>query len=84
MDGVVIPELGSFEIKPDAFGENLLASRSKVYQQQPEPVRYKTRLVQFFREFERLLNQVHGITDFEVERIIEGFISNNMPETKLY
>lgn len=78
-----IPEVGNFDIKSDVFSESLLASRSRVYQQQPEGLRYKTRLVQFFREFERLVGQSQGITDFEVERILEGFLSN-MTETKLY
>ena len=48
-----------------------------------ENQKYQTGLVQFFREFERLANQSQGITEFEVERILEGFL-NNMRETKLY
>jgi hypothetical protein len=39
--------------------------------------------VQFFREFERLVGQSQGITDFEVERVLEGFLSN-MTDSKLY
>lgn len=83
MEGVVIPEVGSFDIKSDIFNESALASRSRIYQQQPEASKYRTRLVQVFREFERLVGQSQAITDFEIERIIEGFLSN-MPETKLY
>ena len=35
MEGVVIPEIGSFDIKADVFSENTLASRSRSYQQMP-------------------------------------------------
>lgn len=82
-EGVAFPEVGSFDIKAEVFSEATLSSRSRVYQQQPEGQRYKTRLVQFFREFERLVSQSQGITDFEVERILEGFLSN-MVDSKLY
>ena len=83
LNGVTFPEVGSFAIKADTFSENNLASRSRVSQQMPESVSNRTKLVQLFRQFERLNNQQEGFTNFEVERIIEGFI-NNMPETKLY
>lgn len=83
MDGVIIPDVGSFDVKSDVFSENSLSSRSRVYQQIPEVAKNKAKLVQFFREFERLVNQQEGFTDFEVERILEGFL-NNMSETKLY
>jgi hypothetical protein len=63
MDGVVIPDVGSFDINADIFAENALSSRSRVFQQQSEAGKYKTRLVQLFREFERLSKQTHGITD---------------------
>ena len=49
MDGVVIPEIGSFDIKSDVFSEHSLSSRSRVYQQMPELSKNKTKLVQFFR-----------------------------------
>ena len=75
--------MGNFDIKSDIFSDGTLTSRSRVYQQQAEGQKYRVRLAQFFREFERLANQSQGITDFEVERIIEGFLSN-MSETKLY
>jgi hypothetical protein len=82
-EGVTIPEVGNFDIKSDVFSEGMLSSRSRVYQQQTEAQKFKIRLAQFFREFERLSNQSQGITDFEVERILEGFMSN-MTESKLY
>ncbi len=47
----MIPDVGNFDIKSDVLSENTLNSRSKVYQQQTEGQKYKTRLVQFFREF---------------------------------
>ena len=70
MDGVVIPEVGYFDIKVDALNEKTLASRSKVLQQQTDGSKYRTRIIQMFREFERMMNQSQGFTDFEVERII--------------
>ena len=76
MDGVIIPDVGSFDVKSDVFSENSLSSRSRVYQQMPEVAKNKAKLVQFFREFERLVNQQEGFTDFEVERILEGFLNN--------
>ena len=51
MDGVIIPDVGSFDIKSDVFSENSLSSRSRVYQQMPEVSKNKAKLVQFFREF---------------------------------
>ena len=66
MDGVVIPDLASLDIKADIFAEGALASRSRVFQQQTEQAKLKTRLVQFFREFERLANQSQGVSDFEI------------------
>lgn len=83
LDGVTLVDIGNFDIKSDVFSDGSLTTRSRVYQQQTETLKYKTRLVQFFREFERLSNQSQGITDFEIERILEGFLIN-MPETKLY
>ena len=66
MDGVTLLDVGNFDIKSDVFSDGSLTMRSRVYQQQTETQKYKTRLVQFFREFERLSNQSQGITDFEV------------------
>lgn len=83
MDGVILADFGNFDIKSDVISDGSLTMRSRVYQQQTETQKYKARLVQFFREFERLSNQSQGITDFEVQRILEGFLIN-MPETKLY
>jgi hypothetical protein len=49
-------------------------SRSKSYQNLPENQKYKTQLLQLFREFERLNNQQGGIGDSDIERILEGFL----------
>ena len=49
MDGVIIPEIGNFDIKVDAFNENTLSSRSRVYQQMPDSSKNKTKIVQLFR-----------------------------------
>ena len=51
MEGFVIPDIGNYDIKSDAFSESNLTSRSRAYHQMPEQSKYKTRLVQFFREF---------------------------------
>lgn len=47
MEGVVLPDVGSLDIKIDVLGEGAL-SRSR-YQQQSETSKYKSRLVQLFR-----------------------------------
>jgi hypothetical protein len=49
MEGVVIPEAGNFDIKIDVFNEGAL-SRSR-HQQQPDASKFRSRLVQLFREF---------------------------------
>jgi hypothetical protein len=86
-DGVNIPEVaevGNIDIRAETFTSGAgLANRSRVLQQMPDLQKYRVKLVQFFREFERLGSQQQGFTDFEVERILEGFIST-MNETKLY
>lgn len=66
MDGVILADFGNFDIKSDVISDGSLTMRSRVYQQQTETQKYKARLGQFFREFERLSNQSQGITDFEV------------------
>jgi hypothetical protein len=49
------------------------SSRSKQYQNLPQAQKNKTQLVQLFREFEKVNNQ-DGITDADIERILEGFL----------
>lgn len=49
------------------------SSRSKGYQSQTPNQKNKTQLIQLFREFERANNQ-DGISDADVERILEGFL----------
>ena len=76
MEGVTIPDVGSFDVKVDAFTDNSLMSRSRSYQQMPEGSKNKAKIVQFVRELERIVNQQTGFNDADVERVIEGFISN--------
>ena len=72
-DGVAFPEAGSFEIKADVLTKDGALSRSKGYQNMSKNQKYKTQVIQLFREFERANNK-DGITDDEIERIMEGFI----------
>ena len=65
LEGVIIPEIGSFEIKADLLTKDGALSRSKSYQSLPENQKYRTQLIQLFREFERVNNQ-QGITDAEI------------------
>ena len=69
LEGVIIPEIGSFEIKADLLTKDGALSRSKSYQSLPENQKYRTQLIQLFREFERANNQ-QGITDAEIEKIL--------------
>lgn len=72
-DGVAFPEAGSFEIRADVLTKDGALSRSKGYQNMSQNQKNKTQLIQLFREFERANNQ-DGITDAEIERIMEGFL----------
>ena len=73
LEGVIIPEIGSFEIKADLLTKDGALSRSKSYQSLPENQKYRTQLIQLFREFERVNNQ-QGISDAEIEKILENFL----------
>ena len=72
-EGVAMGEIGSFEIRSDLLTQEGAQSRSKAYQSQSGAQRNKTQLIQLFREFERL-NQTDGISDADIERILEGFL----------
>lgn len=73
LEGVNIPEIGSFDIKADVLTKEGAASRSKGFQNLPQNQKSKTQLIQLFREFERFNNQ-DGIADADIERILEGFL----------
>ena len=72
-EGVTFPEAGSFEIRADVLTKEGALSRSKGYQNMSQNQKYKTQLIQLFREFERV-NSQDGITDAEIERVMEGFL----------
>ena len=74
-EGVVLPEIGSFDIKADALTREGAMSRSSGYQNLPQGQKLKTQVIQLFRELERVNNQ-SGMSDNEVERILEGFLMN--------
>lgn len=49
MEGVVIPEVGSFEIKGDLLAKDGAQSRSQSYSSSSEGQKLKTKVVQLFR-----------------------------------
>lgn len=51
MEGVVIPEIGGFEIKADLLAKDGALSRSRTYSDSPESDKLKTRVIQMIREF---------------------------------
>lgn len=62
---MVFPDVGNFDIKPDLLnGGSSSISRARTFDQKTDNQKYRTKLVQFFREFERLSNQSQGIVDF--------------------
>ena len=73
LDGITFPEVGSFEIKAELLTKDGALSRSKSYQSMPENQKYRTQLVQLFREFERMNNE-EGIRDADIERVLENFL----------
>lgn len=73
--GNIPAELGSFDIKADILTREGAGGRSGAYGNQTQSQKYKTQLIQVFREFERLNNQ-QGINDGEIERVLEGFLVN--------
>ena len=73
LEGVNFSEVGSFDIKADILTKDGASSRSKGYQNLSQQQKYKAQLVQLFREFERLNNQ-EGITDADIEKVLEGFL----------
>ncbi len=72
-EGVAFPEAGSFEIRADVLTKEGALSRSKGFQNLPENQKHKTKLIQLFREFERV-NTQDGINDADIERVMEGFL----------
>ena len=54
MDGVIFPDMGNFDIKPDMLTRDGSQSRSQTFSSSSDSQKTKTKLVQVFREFERL------------------------------
>lgn len=73
--GNIPAELGSFDIRADSLARDGAGSRSGAYGNQSQSQKYKTQVVQLFREFERFNNQ-QGLNDGDIERILEGFLVN--------
>lgn len=72
--GAVPAELGSFDIKADLLTKEGATGRSGAYGNQNQSQKYKTQVIQLFREFEKLNNQ--GMNDGDIERVLEGFLLN--------
>lgn len=49
MEGVVIPEVGSFEVKSDLLAKDGAQSRSHTYTSSSDSQKLKTKVVQMFR-----------------------------------
>ncbi len=67
LEGVNFPEIGSFEIKSEILTSDGAKSRSSSYSSLSEGAKYKTQLIQLFRQFERV-NSSEGINDLEIEK----------------
>lgn len=74
MEGVNIPDIGSFDIRGDALIRDGAQGRSQTYSQGSESQKLKTKVVQMFREFERLFQQGQETSKDQIERVIEGFL----------
>lgn len=57
--------------------------RSQVYSQSSDVQQLKTKVIQMFREFERLFSQNKEISKDHIERAIEGFLIE-LKDTRLY
>ena len=84
MEGVIIPEIGGFEIKADLLAKDGAMSRSRTYVDSSDNQKIKTRIIQMIRELERINSQTGGLNLDQVERIIENFITTDLRNTKLY
>ena len=62
MEGVVIPEVGSFEVKGDLLAKDGAQSRSHTYSSSSDVQKLKTKVIQLFREFEKLLQSNPELT----------------------
>lgn len=49
LEGVTLPEVGSFDIKADSLIKDGTQSRTRTYQDAPEDRKIKTKVVQMFR-----------------------------------
>ena len=73
--GIQIPNIGSLEIRAENLTVEGATSRTSVFQQLPETKKNKVQLIQLFRQFEKV-NSAEGINTDEIDRALEGFISN--------
>ena len=61
MEGVIIPDIGGFQIRADLLAKDGALSRSRSFVESSENQKLKTRVVQMIRELERINNQTGGI-----------------------
>lgn len=61
-----MPEIGSYDIRVDQLTRDRSVPRTRSYENQSENDRVKTRMIQMFREFERLANNPEGISAVQI------------------
>lgn len=74
MEGVNINEIGGFEIKADTLTKDGAQSRSRAFSESTDDQKLKTKVIQLFREFERLFGQ-QNVNQESVERVIQNFLT---------
>ena len=72
LDGINIPE--GLEIRADALNKDGSTASRGAFNSQSGGLKNRTQLVALFREFERLNNSPDGVSDTDLERVLEGFI----------
>lgn len=84
LEGVIFPDVGSFEIKAELLTQDGALSRSRMYNDSPDNQKLKTRLIQMFRELERLCHNSQHLAVQDVERVIENFVFSDLRNTRLF
>lgn len=74
LEGVNIPEVGGFEIRADTLTKDGAQSRSRTHSDSAEDQKLKTKVIQMFREFERIFGQPN-FNQEQVERVLQGFLT---------
>lgn len=73
--GIQLPNIGSLDIRAESLTTDGASSRTSAYQGLSAEKKNKAQLISLFRQFEKI-NNAEGISDDEIDRILEGFIMN--------